>query len=59
MTGFSRNCYIHILYFNEAGLNGPLLMVKVFEVYILYMDMVASFGHVIKLICWNLVSDPT
>ena len=31
-------------------LNGPLVMEKVFEVFILYMGMVASFGHVTKLI---------
>ena len=31
-------------------------MEKVFEVFILYMDMVASFGHVTKLICWNISS---
>ena len=30
-------------------------MEKVFEVFILYMDMVASFGHVTKLICWSIV----
>ena len=31
-------------------------MEKVFEVFILYMDMVASFGHVTKLICSNIYS---
>ena len=31
-------------------------MEKVFEVFILYMDMVARFGIVTKLICWNICS---
>ena len=31
-------------------------MEKVFEEFILYMEMVASFGHVAKLICWNICS---
>ena len=42
--------------FQCSWLNGPLVMEKVFEVFILYMDMVASFGHVTKLICWNICS---
>ena len=46
MTGLSQHCYMHVLFFNAAGLNGPLVIEKVFEVFILYMDMVASFGHV-------------
>ena len=29
-------------------------MEKVFEVFILYMDMVASFGYVAKLFYWNI-----
>ena len=36
--------------FQCSWLNGPLVMEKVFEVFILYMDTMASFGHVIKLI---------
>ena len=31
-------------------------MEKVFEVFILYMDMVGIFVHVKKLICWNICS---
>ena len=49
LTSLSQHCYIHVLY-------GPLVMEKVFEVFILYMDMAASFGHVTNLICWNICS---
>ena len=42
--------------FQCSWLNGPLVMEKVYEVFILYMDMVASSGHVTKLICWNICS---
>ena len=34
--------------FQCSWLDGPLVMEKVFEVFILYMDMLASFGHVTK-----------
>ena len=54
MIGLSQHYYIHVLYFNAV--NGSLVIKKVFEVFILYMDMVASFGHVTKLICWNICS---
>ena len=43
-------------YISMQLVNGPLVMQKVFEVFILYMDRVASFGQVTKLICWNICS---
>ena len=36
--------------FQCSWLNGPLVKEKVFEMFILYMEMVASFGHETKLV---------